>query len=255
MLNELRAILLNNSSFPDESKVDNPEIKEALIKFGKEMKPNRSMKIDIKTVHGFLRRHKFFATYRWYLGAFQKMSARLIIIEGADAVGKTSLTVPLSEKLGAMPIDNQAVNMFYEMFELPRIYKMAVADYNDNIAIGLLFYMCVNIFALEKAYKAFESGYKYAVIDSSLLRTLSARIAIPVAGTDNELFIDQGIYDLVKNQAGQVLPQRREEPQAVFVLCLHVCERRRADVPGRGRRAEFLRCETNRSTQSSSSST
>lgn len=246
MLNELRAILLNNSSFPDESKVDNPEIKEALIKFGKEMKPNRRMKIDIKTVHGFLRRHKFFATYRWYLGAFQKMSARLIIIEGADAVGKTSLTVPLSEKLGAMPIDNQAVNMFYEMFELPRIYKMAVADYNDNIAIGLLFYMCVNIFALEKAYKAFESGYKYAVIDSSLLRTLSARIAIPVAGKDNELFIDQGIYDLVKNKLDKYyLNAVKSHKRSLFFVFMYASDGvRRYQAEGDGR--EFLHYETNK---------
>ena len=246
MLKELREILLNNSSFPDENKFSNKEMKGALLKFKKKFKPDYSMDVDIKTVHGFLRRHKFFEKYRWYLGAFQKMGSRLILIEGADAVGKTSLTVPLSKKLNAMPIDNQAPNLFYRMFKLPRLYKVAVADYNDNIAIGLLFYMCMNLFALEKAYEAFKSGYKYAVIDSSLLRTMSSRIAIPTAGRDSELQIDKGIYDLVKNKLNRYyLNAIRSNKQSLFFVFMYASDGvRRHQAEGDGR--EFLHYESNK---------
>ncbi len=246
MLKELREILLNNSSFPDERKLDNDEIRENLLRFKKRFKPKYSIDVDIKTVHSFLRRNKFFETYRWYLGAFQKMGSRLILIEGADAVGKTSLTVPLSQKLGAMPIENQAANLFYEMFKLPRPYKVAVADYNDNIAIGLLFYMCMNLFALEKAYGAFKSGYKYAVIDSSLLRTMSSRIAIPATGKDSELQIDQGIYDLVKNKLNKYYFNAvKSHKKSLFFIFMYASDGvRRHQSEGEGR--EYLHYESNK---------
>jgi hypothetical protein len=200
MLKELRELLLNNSSFPDEGKFENPEMKAQLIEFKGKFKPNRSINVDISTVKSFLAKHRFFEIYREYLKDVRDLGARIILVEGADAVGKTSLTVPLSKKLNAAPIDNQSANMFYEMFGMPRPYKVVVADYNDNISLGLLFYMCMNLYALRKVVEAFEKGYKYAIIDSSLLRTLSARIAIPVVGNDNELLIDKEIYALVKNE-------------------------------------------------------
>lgn len=246
MLKELRDMLLNNSSFPDEGKFDIAEMREALARFKKRFKPDYSMDVDIKTVQAFLKRHRFFEMYRWYLGAFQRMGARLILIEGADAVGKTSLTAPLSKKLNAMPIDNQSANLFHKLFGLPRLYKVVVADYNDNIAMGLLFYMCMNIFALEKALGAFKKGYRYAVIDSSLLRTLSSRIAIPTAGKDSKLLIDKRIYGLVKNKFNRYyLNAVKSHKRSLFFVFMYASDGvRREQAKGDGR--EYLHYESNK---------
>jgi hypothetical protein len=246
MLKELREILLNNDTFPEAGKFPDKKMRAALSRFERRFRPTRKMRVDVGTVRSFIRRHGFFELYRWYLDAFQRMGARVIFIEGADAVGKTSLIKPLSERLGAVDIENQSNSLFYELFKMPKMYRIVVADYNDNTAVGLLFYMCMNIMALEMAYKMFKKGYRYAVIESSVLRTLSARMAIPAPEDENKLLIDKRIYHLVKDRLSRdYISSVKGFRNSLFLVFLYASDgvrREQSRTDGR----EYLHYESNR---------
>lgn len=221
MLKELRNILLNNSDFPKESDLANNELRLALRGFRHKFKPDGTLRVDVGTVENFLRKYRYFDLYKWYLREFAKLGSRVIFIEGTDAVGKTSLANQLGRDLDAMPLENQSSNVFYELFKLPKEYRMAVADYNSNVAVGLLFYLCTNMYALDVVLDKFREGYRYAIVDSSLLRTLSSRIAIPAAGKSG-LKVDKKIYNLVKEKLDRYyLNSVKGSRKALFVVFLY----------------------------------
>ena len=247
MLKELRSILLNNDTFPEAEEFGDGKMRAALSRFEKKFRPSHRMKVDVRTVEHFIRKHRFFGLYRWYLNEFQRMGARVIFIEGADAVGKTSLIKPLSRRLGAVDIENQSNKLFYRLFKMPKIYRMVVADYNDNTAVGLLFYLCMNIMALEKVYELFKKGYRYAVIESSVLRTLSARMAIPSPVNENELLIDRRIYRLVRGTlTGHYLNSVKDFRRSLFLVFLFASKGVRRDQAREGGKREYLHYESNR---------
>ncbi len=234
MLNELKDILVNSSTFPVAKDLSAKEMREALSDFESKFRPGRTVNVTPDFVYSFISRHGIF---NMLTKEFHKLGkdARIIIIEGADATGKTELAERLGGKLGGLALENQAVNVFKRMFGLPKIYKTTVVDYNANVLIGLLFYIVVNTFALEMVFDYLGEGNKYAILDSSMIRTMASNITRPAIGgaVGSELLVDENVHSLIQNRLNNHVVDMLSKAKAnIRMVFLYVTEIARKEQAG-----------------------
>jgi hypothetical protein len=88
MINDLREILINNSTFPKENEIKDPDMKRALREFKKRFKPTYKTDLKVGTVEKFIEKHNLFHMVKKYLDKFEELGSKIIIIEGADGPAK-----------------------------------------------------------------------------------------------------------------------------------------------------------------------
>jgi hypothetical protein len=183
MTKELSGLVRHSKHFPYPDAISDPRIRSAVLAFAKRHKPSRRFRFTSKDALEFVRRWDIFGIFARQLSGFSRKGKLCIIIEGADATGKTTLVKYLGRELGARCFENKSQYFFKRMFNMSKIYKTAAIDYNGNPLIGMIFYFVSNLLVLRRASASHD---RITIIDSSMIRTIASHVAQPDFSTGNK---------------------------------------------------------------------
>ncbi|MCW6160223.1 MAG: hypothetical protein LVQ95_04010 [Candidatus Micrarchaeales archaeon] len=180
VFSELKEMLLSRSSLPKAAHLPSTKMRRELFLFLKKYRSslNWSAAPTASDIASFIKRHRLFEAMGSYLHKFGKRGTTLVVVEGGDATGKTSLTRHLGKDMDSAYIVNQSGFLFHGIFGLPKEYKAAIVDYSRNPNVAFLYYFVQNIYVLEKLLHL-SAGGDFALLDSFVLRTLSSHRARP----------------------------------------------------------------------------
>ncbi len=235
IVGDLREIVLNNTDFPDgKSLGDKLKLREAITRFRLRNNPGRNRKITIRTAKDFIEKHRVFDIIMEDLHAIGGTGAKLIILEGPDATGKTALSKKIGEMTNGVGVEHHSAILFKMMFGLPKECKTAVVDYNKNPYVGFLFYMVDNLLGLRRAVGHARAGVGTIVLDSSFFRTFASRLANPTR--KGRLKMDLSLLRLVRRDyIGRYADALEGAGGSVLIVFMYASEKARLEqAEGRG---------------------
>ncbi len=141
---------------------------------------SRGGKITPAEAARFIERHDIFGGISRLLAAASRRGITIAAVEGADATGKTTIARAMGRGFGYAVVENQSSTVFRMVFGLPKSKRMRMVDYSGDSLSGLLFYLVVNCYALEKGVRAaIAKKKKFIALDSFVLRTLASHSCSP----------------------------------------------------------------------------
>jgi len=191
LLDELKRLVLNRDSLPSASELSSASMRKELIAFRKRYSALDNKAATAESVFSFIEKYGLLKLMGRYLREFGERGKTLIIIEGGDATGKTTLAKRLTKDLDGVSIVNQSGFLFREIFGFPKKYKAVVIDYNRNQNVAFLYYFVQNIYVLERLLKM-SKGKRFALLDSFVFRTLSSHRARPSFSAGSNRLISTG---------------------------------------------------------------
>ncbi len=232
VFSELKGMLLSRSSLPDAGKLPSAQMRKELSLFLKRYgsSSNDSAATSAGDIASFIKGHRLLESMDSYLREFGERGITLVIVEGGDATGKTSLTKRLGKDLKGAYIVNQSGFLFHDLFGLPKEYKAAIVDYSRNPNVAFLYYFVQNIYALETLLRL-SKNKKFALLDSCVLRTLSSHRAHPsFSRGGGEKIVGTGrLKSLIDRQLNKgALATIRKNAKSIFFVFLYSSERARA---------------------------
>ena len=244
VFHELKGMLLSRSSLPNASKLPSAQMRKELSLFLKRYgsSSNDSAAPSAGDIASFIKRHSLLESMDSCLRKFGERGKTLVIVEGGDATGKSSLTKRLGKDLNGAYIVNQSGFLFHDMFGLPKEYKAAIVDYSRNPNVAFLYYFVQNIYALEILLHL-SKNKKFALLDSFVLRTLSSHRAHPsFSGSGAGRIVGTGgLKSLIDGQLNKgALATIRKNAKSMFFVFLYSSESTRsAQAAGRARANAF----------------